>query len=150
MTTALIIGDSTTVHMPTFPAELERRGITATIDAVSGRSVYQGRAVLARHDPAAYDIVAILLGANGLRPTMRRNFRALRRMGADTAATVQAPRQRVVNDAIRGVFGDLRISWAGWAAAHGITTTDGKHYTSEDYRTRARYLATAIARRADA
>ena len=145
----LIIGDSTTVHMRSaFEAALVARGLEATIDAVSGRTVLEGRRALARHDMSAYDYVVVLLGANGRRASSARNMRALRAAGVDTVATVQAPEQRVVNDAIRATFGRARITWAGHATRLGIRTTDGKHYTRAAYNERARYLAREIAERA--
>ena len=147
--TVLIIGDSTTVHMrPAFDAALAAQGLRATIDARSGRTTFEGRAVLAGYRPAEYDLVVVLLGANGRRATALRDIRALKALGVDVMATVQAPRQRVVNDGVRRVFRAERIAWAGYARQRGITTTDGKHYTPAAYEVRARYLAAQIARRA--
>jgi lysophospholipase L1-like esterase len=144
MPTVLIIGDSTTYHMSRFlRAELVLRGITSTIDAVSGRTVYQGRDALKRHDITEYDLVVVLLGANGYRDTMGTNFRALRRLGADTVATVQAPGRRKINDAIRSTFSQ-RIKWAGYADRRGIHPYDGKHYTKAEYKVRAEYIAKKI------
>ena len=74
-------------------------------------------------------------------------MRALRALGVDTVATVQAPRGRLVNRAIRQVFGRERIRWAAYANRHDIRPTDGKHYTQRAYRIRARYMARQIARR---
>lgn len=145
----LIVGDSTTVQMiGPFAAALEAHGLRATVDATSGRTTREGRALLARYVPGAFDYVVVLLGANGRRANALRDMRALRAIGVDTVATVQTPRRRPVNAAIRRVFGPERISWAGYAGRHGISTTDGKHYTKRGYRVRARYLAMQIARRA--
>ncbi len=143
----LIIGDSTTRHMEALlRAELVARGIDPTIDAVSGRTVRQGLAALDGHRPLyRFDLIVALLGANGLRENMRRDFAALRRMGVDTAATVQAPGRRTINRAVRAVFGADRIPWAGWADARGIRPYDGKHY--RDYTPRAQYIAERIARK---
>lgn len=144
----LIIGDSTTVHMlREFQAALAARGLDATVDARSGRTTYEGRGVLARYDLTTFDHVVVLLGANGKRENARRDMRALRRAGVDTMATVQAPRGKKVNQAVRAVFAGQRIRWAGFAAKRGIGTTDGKHYTRAAYRVRARYLARQIAAR---
>ncbi len=147
--TVLVIGDSTTVHMrETFAKALTAQGLHATIDAKSGRTTYEGRAVLAQYDPADYDLVVVLLGANGRRENAVRDMKALKARGVDVMATVQAPRQKTVNSAVRRVFGGERITWAGYAGKHHIATTDGKHYTATDYRVRARYLAAQIAKRA--
>ena len=145
----LIVGDSTTVHMiGPFTAALEAKGVRATIDATSGRTTREGRAVLTSYLPDDFDYVVVLLGANGRRENALRDMRALRAMGVDTVATVQTPRRRRVNAAVRQVFGSDYIAWAGYAGRHGIRTTDGKHYTKRDYRARARYLAAQIAIRA--
>ncbi len=144
----LIVGDSTTVHMrSSFEAALAARRLDATIDARSFRTVAEGRRVLQTYDVREFDLVVVLLGANGRRSASLRNMQALRVAGVDTVATVQAPRQRVVNRAVRAVFGRHRISWAGHAARLGIRTTDGKHYSPAGYRERARYLAGEIAER---
>lgn len=149
--TVLIIGDSTTVHMrAAFESALAAQGLAAIIDAKSGRTTFEGRAVLAKYDPADYDLVVVLLGANGRRENAVRDMKALKARGVDVVATVQAPRQGKVNKAVRRVFGAERITWAGYAKKHHISTTDGKHYTAADYRSRARYLAAQIARRAAA
>jgi hypothetical protein len=144
----LIIGDSTTVHMrDAFEAALRARGLDATVDAKSGRTVLEGRRVLASYDVSDYDYVVVLLGANGKRSSSLRNMRALKAAGVDTVATVQAPEQATVNGAVRSVFGTDRIPWAGHAKRLGIRTTDGKHYTRAAYAERARYLARKIAER---
>ncbi len=75
-------------------------------------------------------------------------MRALRAAGVDTMATVQAPQRGTVNSAVRQVFAAQRITWAGYADSRGIATTDGKHYTAQAYRARARYIAGQIAERA--
>ncbi len=112
----LIIGDSTTVHMlAEFREALAARGLDATIDARSGRTTREGRAVLAAYDVESFDYVAVLLGANGLRANALRDMQALRAAGVDTMATVQAPQRRLVNRAVRRVFGADRIRWAGYA-----------------------------------
>ncbi len=145
----LIIGDSTTVHMISpFRRALDAARIDATIDARSGRTTRQGRAVLARYDVASYDYVVVLLGANGRRENALRDMRALRAMGVDTMATVQAPRQAAVNRAVTKVFGPERITWAGYAKRHGVHTTDRKHYTPRDYQRRADFISRQIAARA--
>ena len=144
----LIIGDSTTVHMlAEFREALAARGLDATIDARSGRTTREGRAVLAAYDVESFDYVAVLLGANGLRANALRDMQALRAAGVDTMATVQAPQRRIVNRAVRRVFGADRIRWAGYADSRAIATTDAKHYTPQAYRVRARYLAGEIAER---
>lgn len=144
----LIVGDSTTVHMrAAFEIALAARGLAATIDARSGRTTREGRAVLALYPLADFDYVVVLLGANGKRANALRDMTALRRMGVDTMATVQAPERATVNRAVRAVFGAERITWAGHADRLGITTTDGKHYTRAAYDERARYLAGEIAER---
>lgn len=148
--TVLIIGDSTTYYMlDRFVAALEARGIAATIDAKSGRTVLQGRGVLATYDVSAFDHVVVLLGANGKRSSSLRNMKALKAAGVDTMATVQTPDSKPVNRAVIAVFGAQRITWAGYAKAHGISPFDGKHYRAAGYQARARYLAGAIAKLAD-
>jgi hypothetical protein len=141
----LVIGDSTTRHMADqLHDELDARGIAPTIDARSGRTVRQGLGVLrSRWDVDEYNLVVALLGANGHRPNMRRDFARLKAAGVHTAATVQAPQQRSVNNAIREVFGTDRIRWAGFAKRLGIRPYDGKHY--KDYGPRAQYIASRIA-----
>lgn len=147
--TVLVVGDSTTVQMiRPFAAALQARGLRATVDATVGRTTREGAAVVARYLPGDFDYVAVLLGANGRRANALRDMTVLRSLGVDTVATVQTPRRRLVNDAVRRVFGSQHIRWAGYAGRRGITPTDGKHYTARDYRIRARYLAAQIARRA--
>ena len=147
----LVIGDSTTVHMRAlFRAALAANGLDATVDAKSGRTTREGRLVLAGYDLSDFDYVVVLLGANGNRANAMRDMRALKAAGVDTMATVQAPEQATVNRAVRRVFGTERITWAGYASRHGIRTTDGKHYSPQDYAARAQYIARQIAQRAAA
>jgi hypothetical protein len=146
----LIIGDSTTVDMrDTLDRDLRGYGLDPTIDARNGRTLKQGRTVLASYDLSKYDYVVVLLGTNGKRSSSERNMRALKAMGVDTVATVQTPKKRKVNRAAKTVFGTERIPWAGYAKAHGIHTKDGKHYTRAGYRKRAAYISKQIASRVD-
>ena len=145
----LIIGDSTTVHMLAgFEAALVAKGLDPTIDARSGRTTTKAARVLQGYDLESFDYVAVLLGANGRRANAVRDMRALRAAGVDTMATVQAPRARDRQQCRAPVFAAQRITWAGYADSRGIATTDGKHYTSQAYHARARYIAGQIAERA--
>ena len=169
--TVYVLGDS--LHDPdlgprsTHPylaKRLAKLGLAYEVHAKGEQGIAWGLDQVRLHPPPAGAIVVVALGTNdvhdpkGFRSTYKKLMTELAdhevlwvnlhisaayrpAYGLDRPLNALLDRQALKRENLHV------LDWHRYRKRHGITSTDGLHYSNEDYRLRARFIAAGIERR---